>query len=257
MILGALVGFTFSFSSYAGNVATVNGKAISEDDFRSLVSGLPEYQKNLAVKDAITRKQIIQDMVDQELMVQEATNDKMENTKEYKDALNQMRKQALINVLVAKKLAPKVSEKAVKDYFAKNRTQYSSDQVRAMHILLPTEAEARTVMAEVKKAGVDFQKVAEAKSKDPSVKNTRGDVGFFTRNLFDRAFSDAAFAANVGDIVGPVKTSFGFHVIKVVDRKVGKVPEFAEVEQQVRADFQKDLLRNYVFELRKKATIKE
>ena len=129
--------------------------------------------------------------------------------------------------------------------------------MHAQHILLATDKEAESVLAEVKKAGVDFQKVAESRSKDPSAKNTRGDVGFFSRTMFDQAFTDAAFSANVGDIVGPVKTAFGFHVIKVVDRKVGKMPEFAEVEQRVRADYQRELLKNYVSDLRKKAKVKE
>ena len=145
----------------------------------------------------------------------------------------------------------------MKDYFGKHKTRYSTDEVHAQHILLASEKEAETVMAEVKKPGADFQKVAESRSKDPSAKNTRGDVGFFSRSMFDQAFTDAAFAANVGDIVGPVKTAFGFHVIKVVDRKVGKVPDFAEVEQRVRADYQRELIKNYVFDLRKKAKIKE
>ena len=102
-----------------------------------------------------------------------------------------------------------------------------------------------------------FQKVAETKSKDPSAKNTRGDVGFFSRSMFDQAFTDAAFSASPGEIVGPVKTAFGFHVIKVIERKVGKIPEFAEIEQQVRSDYQREILKGYVADLRKKAKIKE
>ena len=156
-----------------------------------------------------------------------------------------------------KQLAPKVTNEAVKDYYNKHKTRYSTDQVHAQHILVASEKDAESVLAEVKKPGVDFQKVAETQSKDPSAKNTRGDVGFFSRTMFDQAFTDAAFSANVGDIVGPVKTAFGYHVIKVIDRKVGKIPELAEIEQQVRADYQRELLKNYVVDLRKKAKIKE
>ena len=257
MILSVLLGLSFSVSGFAGTLATVNGKVITDDDFQALIANLPQYQKDLAVKDGNTRKRIVQDLVDQELMVQEASVESIENSKEFKDNLAMLRKQALVNALVAKRLAPRVSEKAVKDYFSKKRSHYSTDQVHAQHILLATAKEADAVLAEVKKPGADFQKIAEAKSKDPSAKNTRGDVGFFSRTMFDQTFTDAAFGANVGEIIGPVKTSFGYHVIKVVDRKVGKVPEFTEIEQQVRADYQKDLLRDFVFELRKKAKIKE
>lgn len=243
--------------SVAGTLATVNGKVITDEDLNALISSLPQYQKDLALKDANTHRQLVQDLVDQELMIQESQSKKLDSTKEFKEVMNNLRKQALVNALVSKQLAPKVSEEAVKDYFSKKKTHYSTDQVHAQHILVASEKEAEAILLEVKKPGVDFQKVAETKSKDPSAKNTRGDVGFFSRTMFDQAFTDAAFGAAAGDIVGPVKTAFGYHVIKVIERKVGKIPEFAEIEQQVRSDYQRELLRNYVIELRKKAKIKE
>ena len=255
--MGAVLGLGFGFSSQAGVLATVNGKTITDDDFQAITSNLPQHQKELANKDPNTRKKIIQDLVDQELVIQEAENEKIDNSKAFKDAMVVIRKQALVNAVVEKKLAPKVTPQAVKDFFEKRKTNYSTDQVHALHILLPTAKEAEAVMAEVKKPGVDFQKVAETRSKDPTAKNTRGDVGFFSRNMFDQSFTEAAFTAHVGDIVGPVKTAFGYHVIKVVDRKVGKIPDFVEVEQTVRADFQRELLKGYVVDLRKKAKIKE
>jgi len=241
----------------SATLATVNGKVITDEDLNSLVSTLPQYQKNLALKDENTRKQMIEDLVDQELMVQDASAKKVDDSKEFKEIMMNLRKQALVNALIQKQLAPKVTEQSVQDYYNKHKTRYTTDQVHAQHILLPTYKEAMEVLSEVKKPGADFQKIAEARSKDPSVKSTRGDVGFFSRTMFDQAFSDAAFAAVNGDIVGPIKTAFGYHVIKVMERRVGKVLEFVEVEQQVRSDLQRDLLKNYVFSLRKGAKIRE
>jgi peptidyl-prolyl cis-trans isomerase C len=256
--MSALLGITiFSLTAGAATVATVNGKVITDEDLSAAVANLPQYQKDITIKDPNARRQLIQDLVDQELMVQEATAKKVDNTKEFKEAFNTMRKQALVNALVLKQLAPQVNEAGVKAYYNKNKGRYSTDEVHAQHILLGSQKEAEQVLAEVKKPGVDFQKVAESRSKDPSAKNTRGDVGFFSRTMFDQAFTDAAFGANAGDIVGPVKTAFGWHVIKVVDRKVGKTLEFSEVEQRVRADYQRELLKNYVLNLRKNAKIKE
>lgn len=254
LIVTVLFHSSFSF---AATLATVNGKVITDEDLNGLVSNLPQYQKNIALKDESAKKQLIQDLIDQELMVQDSVAKKIESTKEYKDIIANLRKQALVNALVQKQLAPKVTEQAVKDFYAKHKIRYSSDQVHAQHILLSTLKEAEAVLAEVKKPNVDFQKVAETRSKDPSAKNTRGDVGFFSRTMFDQAFTDAAFAAGNGEIVGPVKTAFGYHVIKVIERKIGKTPEFTEVEQQARNDFQRELLKNYVSELRKSAKIKE
>jgi peptidyl-prolyl cis-trans isomerase C len=256
-VLGLLVwGVGMSMPVSAGVLASVNGKSITDEDFQALIAGLPMQQRELAQKEPATKKRIIQDLIDQELMVQEAAGEKLDSSREFKDSLQLMRKQALVNLLVSKKLAPKVTEAAVKDFYQRNKTRYSTDQVHAQHILLATQADAESVLAEAKR-GVDFQRLAEQRSKDPSAKTTRGDVGYFSRNMFDEAFTRAAFTAGIGEIVGPVKTSFGFHVIKVVDRKVGKTPEFVEVEQQVRSDVQRDMLRNLVTDLRRKAKIKE
>jgi peptidyl-prolyl cis-trans isomerase C len=257
LTLFAVLGFGLGTASFAGTLATVNGKVISDEDFKAVTSTLPQAQKDLASRDPNTRKQIISDLIDQELVIQEAVREKVEDSKEFKDAMASLRKQALVNAIVAKRLAPKVTPQAIKEYFEKRKYRYSTDQVRAQHILVSTEKEAQAVLAEVKRPGADFQKIAEARSKDPTVKNTRGDVGFFSRNTFDPAFTDAAFSAKNGDIVGPVKTAFGYHVIKVIERKLGKTQEFGEVEQAVRADFQRELLKSFVFDLRKKAKIKE
>ncbi len=257
LILSVVLGLGLGLSSVAGTLATVNGKVITDDDFNALISNLPQSQKDVAARDPNARKQIISDMVDQELMIQEAASQKIESTKEFKDQMAALRKQTLVNAIVAKNLAPKVTSQAVKSYFDSHKNRYSTDQVHAQHILVSNLKDAESILAEVKKPGVDFQKVAEARSKDPTAKSTRGDVGYFSRGMFDQAFTDAAFRAGAGEIVGPVKTAFGYHVIKVVDRKSGKIPEFAEVEQAVRADFQRELLKNFVFDLRKKAKIKE
>ena len=104
-----LFSVAFALQAQAANLATVNGKVITDEDLNALVANLPQYQKDLAVKDANTRKQLIQDLVDQELMVQDATIKKIDNSKEFKDALNAMRKQALVNGLVQRQLAPKVT----------------------------------------------------------------------------------------------------------------------------------------------------
>lgn len=256
-VLSVVLGLGLSLSGQAATLATVNGKVISDGDFNALASSLPVSQRAILIKDANARRQIVSDMIDQELMVQEAAAQKLENSKEFKDQMALLRKQTLVNAVVAKNLAPKVTNEAVKAYFESHRNRYSSDQVHAQHILVSTQAEAEAILAEVKKPGVDFQRVAETRSKDPTAKSTRGDVGYFSRGMFDQAFTEAAFRGNPGQIMGPVKTAFGYHVIRVLDRKSGKIPEFAEVEQAVRADFQRELLRGYLGELRKKAKITE
>ena len=252
----SLVVIAFSNLSHAATIASVNGKVITDDDLKSQISNLPEAQKQNILKDQGARNQVVQSMIEQELMVQDAVSKKIEDSKEYKEAVNNFKKQALVNLLVQKQLAPKVTDAGAKEYFNKNKGRYPSDQVKVQHILASSEKEALEILSEVKKPGADFQKIAETRSKDPSAKNNRGDVGYFTRDMYDQAFSDASFGTKTGDIVGPVKTSFGYHIIKVIDHKAGRVPDYVEIEQKVRTDLQRDLLQKYVSDLRKKAKIK-
>ncbi len=256
-ILSVVLGLGFGVSSMAGVLATVNGKPVTDEDLDAVIARFPEVQKQNTRRDPEIRKKVVSDLIDAELMIQEAAKLKLDTSKQFKDQMNLMRKQALVNLLVEKTLAPKVTPEAIKTFYDRNKMRYSTDQVHAQHILLPTAKEAEAVLAEVKKPGVDFQKVAEQRSKDPSAKNTRGDLGFFGRGMFDESFTDAAFGARSGEIVGPVRTPYGFHVIKVIDRKIGKIPDLAEVEANVRADFQRDLLRKLVLDLRKKSSIKD
>ena len=245
-----------SQASQAGTVASVNGKVITDEDLKNQIAVLPEIQKQNILKDPNLRMNLVQSMVEQELMVEDAVAKKIEDTKEYRESLNAFRKQALVNILVQKQLAPKVTDAVVKAFYAKNKIRYSSDQVKVQHILLNTEKEAAAVLVEVRKPSADFQKVAELRSKDPSAKNNRGDLGYFTRDTFEQGFSDAAFGTKDGDVVGPVRSSFGYHVIKVIDHKAGKIPALVEIEQKVRTDVQMDFLEKYVADLKRKAKIK-
>lgn len=254
-ILGLLVIALFAQNSLAANIASVNGKVITDDDLNHMVSNLSQAQRDAVLKDPTAKKQLIQTLIDQELLAQEAAAKKIEDTKEFKQAIHGFRKQELVNQLINRQFAGRISEAAAKDYFNKNKINYSTDQIHAQHILLASEKEAFEVLAEAKKPNADFQAIAEKRSKDPSVKNNRGDVGFFTRDQFDPAFSVAAFKTHVGEVTGPVKTIFGYHVIKVVDRKAGKTPNYAEVEQKVRADIHREMLQDYIAKLRKNAKI--
>src|SRR5690606_4507139 len=134
--------------------------------------------------------------------------------------------------------------------------RYSTDRVHAQHILLSDEKTANDVLRQARAPNADFQVLAERHSKDPSAKNNRGDIGVITRDApFVDSFKDAAFGTASGSIVGPVKTQFGYHLIKVVEKKPGKVLGFEEVEQQVRMDLQREMIQNYMVQLKKSSNV--
>src|SRR5690606_147100 len=94
------------------------------------------------------------------------------------------------------------------------------------------------------------------RSKDPSAKNNRGDIGVITRDApFVNQFKEAAFSGKKGQILGPVKTAFGYHLIKIIDSSPGKVLGYEEVEMKVKSDLQKTMVGNYVGQLKKGAKI--
>ena len=237
------------------DIAKVNNKTLTEADLKSAVTGINEVQAENLLKDKASRRQLVNSLIEQELLLQKAETEKLDQSAEYKKAVDNFRRQYLVSAILEKNLKSKLTDKAAREYYNKNKMKFSSDQVRAQHILVATEKEAEDMLKKAKEKDADFQALAEKSSLDPSAKNNRGDLGFFTRDRMVPEFADAAFTAKPGQIVGPIKTSFGFHIIKVVDLKPGKTPGFEEIEMQVKNTLRQSLIEDYVTGLRKTAKI--
>lgn len=253
----AVMGLAIAQIAGAVEVAKVNGKPISDKDLRSALtmSGMNEGQSASIMKDAASRRQVLNSLIDQEVLVDEAVKEKLDQDAEYKEALEGFRKQFLSSRVLQKNLGNKITEAAMKKYYEGHKGRYSTDQVHAMHILVSDEEKAKDLMKQAKAPNVDFQELAEKHSKDPSAKNNRGDLGFFGRDRMVPEFTEAAFSGDEGQVVGPVKTSYGYHVIKVLERKSGKPLSFEDVQYRVRGDLLQDIRREYVGKLRQQAKI--
>lgn len=250
------IGVAASGSALAVDLAKVNGKAITDRDLQSALSGLNEGQRQNFLKDGNTRRQILGGVIDQEVLVQEGEKSKLDQEQEYKDALNTFRRQYLTTKVLQKNLASKLTDSAAKKYYEGHKERFSTEQVRAMHILVKEEAEANDIVKKAKALNNDqFQELAEKVSKDPSAKNNRGDLGFFTRDRMVAEFTDAAFGAKEGDVVGPVKTSYGYHIIRVVSKKTGKPLQYDEVELKVKNELRSEMTQNLVTTLKKQAKV--
>jgi peptidyl-prolyl cis-trans isomerase C len=239
----------------AVELAKVNGKSVTDAQVNLALGSLNEGQRKSVLKDPSTRRQILSGLIDQEILGQEAEKQKVDQDLSVKEGLEAIRKQYLANVLLERRLKDQFTDKNVKKYFEAHKDIYSTDVVRAYHILLNTEQEAKDMIEKASKPDADFQALAEKNSKDPSAKSNRGDLGFFGRDRMVKEFTDAAFNAKVGTIVGPVKTTYGYHVIKVIERKSGKVMPFEDVEMRVRTDYRQQLVKNIVAEYKKSAKI--
>ncbi len=221
-------------------VATVNGEEITKDELYDLLleqAGQQGLNLLLAQKivDLEAEKQKIT-ITDQEI---EAELADYYATYGNAETLNQVLEESgsslaklkanLTNTLKLKKLlAPRISvtEAEIKAFFEENEEDFAQEeQVKASHILVETEKEAKALKARLEK-GEDFAKLAKEFSKDPSTKEKGGALGFFGRGIMTAAFEKAAFALKPGAISDPVKTEYGFHLIKVEEKKAAEEPDF-------------------------------
>jgi peptidyl-prolyl cis-trans isomerase C len=175
----------------------------------------------------------------------------------------------LINAELA--AVPGASDDEAKDFYAKNPDSFKEEEtIRASHILIrvapgadaATTAQAKATIESVlaqAKAGQDFAKLAREFSQDPTNAQQGGDLNYFRRGTMVREFSDAAFALQPGEVSGVVTTQFGHHIIKVTDRKPGRVVPFEEaaprIKQYLDRDKKQDRRKTYLEDLKKKAKI--
>lgn len=250
-----LASLLFLSGANAEELATVNGIAITDQSLSAAIP-LNEGQKTALLKDPESKRQALVAAIDLEVLAQEGAKQKVDQEPGFKQELELVRKQALVARYLEKKLGPQVTQAAAKKFYQTHTSLFSTDRVHVLQILVPTEAEASNLIKLAKAPNSDFQGLAERHSKDPSAKNNRGDLGYIGRSGFDPAFTNAAFSAAEGEIVGPVKTSFGYHVLLVKDRLIGKTLEFSEVENLARTGLRQQLMQELVASLKSQAKIK-
>ena len=210
-------------------LAKVDGLAITEDDLADALAdigpGLPE-----KLEGADRRKYVLDYLIDLKLVAKKATADKMDAGADFARKLAYYHDKLAMEAMlgdVAKAAATDEAEH--KAYDAAAAAQPPEPEVHARHILLPTEDDAKAALKRVK-AGEDFAKVATELSKDPGGEG--GDLGWFTKDRMVPEFADAAFKMKPGEISDPVKTQFGWHIIKVEETRVKTFPPFEQVKDQ-------------------------
>ncbi|MFC4769885.1 peptidylprolyl isomerase [Effusibacillus consociatus] len=147
------------------------------------------------------------------------------------DLKDRIRTKLLLDKLATKDV--KLSEEEIKKYYDQNKSNLSEkEQVKARHILVEKEDEAKAILEQIKK-GEDFAKLAKEKSKDKSSGEKGGDLGFFEQGQMVPEFEKVAFTLKVGEISEPVKTPYGYHIIQVQERKEAKTPTFEEARSKI------------------------
>ncbi len=236
----------------AQNAATVNGKAIPAARVEQIVKQVVAQGKQ--ADSPQLREAIKKDLIGREVLIQEADKQGFGTRAEVKAALENARQSIIINAMLADYVKKNpVKDADIKAEYDKFKAQAGDKEYHSRHILVATEEEAKGLIAKLK-AGGKFEELAKV-SKDGSAANG-GDLDWASPASFVKPFSDAMVALKKGEITEtPVKTQYGFHVIKLEDTRPAKVPTLEEVKPQVAESLQQKKLLAYREELLKKAKV--
>jgi len=233
-------------------LAKVNGVEIRESD---VALAEEELAPSLQQMDPATRKDnVLGFLIDLQIVAKAAEDKKVDSTDDFKKRLAFTRKRLMMDSLLAAEGKAATTDDAMKKVYEEAAKQITGEvEVHARHILVETEDEAKAVLDELKK-GADFAELAKKKSKDPGASDG-GDLGFFTKEQMVPEFSAVAFSLEPGKISDPVKSQFGWHVIKVEEKRNRQAPPLEQVKGQIETYVTRKAQAEYVTKLREAAKV--
>jgi peptidyl-prolyl cis-trans isomerase C len=234
-------------------VAKVAGVEIRESDLTMAEEDMGQQVQQL--EGAAKRDALVAYVADVIIAAKAAEAKKVTDQKDFKSRIAFIRNKLAMEMLLVQEGKAAATDAAMKKVYEEAVKQQGNEQeVRARHILVPTEAEAKTILAEIKK-GTDFAEMAKQKSKDPGAAAEGGDLGYFTKDQMVPEFADQAFKMNKGDVSDPVKSQFGWHIIKVEDKRTKPAPTFEAVKDQVEQYVTRRAQAEYITKLRETAKV--
>ncbi len=241
-------------------LAKINDTEITLDDFNERLKEYPSVAHGGTV-DIETKKGFLDNLIVRELLYQESIRTGLDKEKETADILEEMKKRILVEKFFKKELEEniKISEEELRKYYDEHPDEAKAPvEVRASHILLKTREEAESALKKLK-AGSKFEELAKTSSIDTGSKVRGGDLGFFHSGVMVPEFEEAALKLKKGETSGIVETRFGFHIIKITDKRTGKEKSFdeakMELEQNILKKKKKEKFDSLVAGLKSKASI--
>lgn len=213
-------------------LAVAAGHEITEGELMDLIHNYPPEQQ-MYLADPRARMQVLDQLIAFHLFAKMAEEEKIQETAEYKAMIQKMQVELASHMAATKTIeAVQVTEEEIKAFYDANKAQFvQGPQVSAKHILIDSEELASKVATEIAE-GKSFADAAKEYSTCPS-KERGGDLGFFSKGQMVPEFEKAAFDGEPHTVIGPVKTSFGYHLIWVEDKKEGKEMPFEQVQAQI------------------------
>jgi peptidyl-prolyl cis-trans isomerase C len=262
---GLRLGLGFAAASCLA-VALIAGPARADDKVLAKVNGAEIHQSDIALAEeelgpslaqmdpATKDENVLAFLIDMKIVSKAAEDKKVQDGEDFKKRLAFTRNRLLMDSLLASEGKAATTDDAMKKVYEQASKEITGEEeVHARHILVETEDEAKAVEEELKK-GADFADLAKKKSKDPGASDG-GDLGFFTKDQMVPEFSTVAFSLEPGKVSDPVKSQFGWHVIKVEEKRKRKAPDFDQVKGQIETYVTRKAQADYVGKLRDAAKI--
>jgi peptidyl-prolyl cis-trans isomerase C len=234
-------------------VATVNGRAITEADLAFADSEIGSDFGSLPAETK--RRYLVEFLIETNLFAEAAETDKLASGENFDKRVAYMRQRAARQAYFDAKVRGGVSESAAKGFYDDQvKMLKTEEEVQARHILLGSEEQAKDIAEKISKGG-DFAALAKENSVDAGSKETGGMLGFFGKGQMVPQFEQAAFALEKGQISKPVQSQFGWHIIKVEDKRQKPPPSFEQVKDQILGSLMKSQAQTVLAGLRKSAKV--
>lgn len=252
-LAGAALLATLAPLALAQNVAIVNGKAVPTSRLDTLAQQIARSGRPVTPE---MQTQLKDEVIAREIFIQEAQKQGLETTDDFKVQMELARQTLLIRELFGNyQKANPVSDAEVKAEYDKFVAANSGKEYHARHILVEKEDQAKAIIAQLKKGG-KFEDIAKKSSKDPGSATKGGDLDWANAGNYVAEFSEALAKLTKGKMTEtPVKTQFGYHIIRLDDVRDAQLPKFEDVKPQVAQQLQQQKLSKYQEELRAKAKI--
>ena len=252
-IAAATLASAMAVPAAAQNLAIVNGKPVPSSRVEALAQQLARSGRPVTPE---MMGQLKDEVIARELFVQEAQKQGLDSSDEFKTQLELTRQTVLIRELFANyQKTNGVTDAELKAEYDKMAAANSGKEYRARHILVEKAAEAKAIVASIKK-GAKFEDIAKKQSKDPGSGANGGDLDWANAGSFVKEFSDAMVNLAKGKMTDtPVKTQFGYHIIRLDDMREAQAPKFDEVKPQIAQQLNQQKLIKFQDELRAKAKI--
>lgn len=234
-------------------LAKVKDYAITEEMLNETVEAL-RTQQHINITTDEQKQDLLDELIARQLVVEDAIESGLTQTEEFQKLYREFVFQHSIGQMFK---TISVTDEECEAYYNENKDQFKEEMIRAAHILVDEEEQAKELLAAIEN-GADFHELASVNSKCPSG-SRGGDLGDFGRGQMVPEFEQAAFALNIGEISGVVKTQFGYHLIKLLDKK--DVLPFADVKGQIQqyltSKKQNEMYSNFTQGLKSKYTVEK